>query len=234
MSAINIVCMPRQIQISTDGASYDHAGVVIGFGSKVSIQPQWPGAMVMRGSVQGGQIIYAALASRFRTFDDVVKGIENELRTIVMDHGLANLNLQLFIAGWSAARSAAEFYMIFGSDLPAAGNTERREPFKLLAPMRGFVVLPPVDGAGSPDPKASPLDVSRQLKAIIRSQRQQAYDGVHYIGGHAELVCITRDEITTQAFEVWPEDEIGKMIMPDQVRAGSPGGACPADQQRPS
>lgn len=129
MTAINIVCRPRQqqIMILTDGAHYLADGTLIGLAAKGSPVPSWPGYVVGRGpSVASIELGYA-LAMRFSTFDDLIAGVEDilpsEVAHLNLSHfdGAAAATIELVLAGFSKDRSGPEAYLIRSSDLLPPG-----------------------------------------------------------------------------------------------------------------
>jgi hypothetical protein len=76
MTAINVACQKRHnlVQILTDGAAYNAQGDLLGVGTKVFAEPNWPGVVIGRGKAIAVPLLGAALSLSFSTFDAIISG----------------------------------------------------------------------------------------------------------------------------------------------------------------
>lgn len=134
MTAINIVCRPRQkqIMIMTDGAHYFADGTLMGLAAKGATVPGWPGFVVGRGpSVASIELGYA-LAMRCPTFDDLIANVESlmpgEVAELNFNHfdDAASATIELVLAGFSKERDCPEVYLIRTSDMLPPGMDEEQ------------------------------------------------------------------------------------------------------------
>lgn len=231
MTAINIVCQKRLnlLHVLTDAAAYTPDGVLVGVGTKVFAEPNWPGVITGRGTAIAVPLLGAALSLSFSSFDAMVAGIENVLEGMVAYYGIGNA--EVILAGISAKRGP-EAYMIVTSDARPLGITLEDakasgfwpEPFKLQrlddmvcgpvpqkSVVEAAVELAGFEMFGADD---DPADVIAGLNTFIEMQRHSLYDdGICWVGGHAELVTVSAQGITHQIARRWT-DKIGEPMKP--------------------
>ncbi len=236
MTAVNCVCQPQHncLDIVTDAASYTPAGVLVGVGTKVFTEPNWPGAIAGRGTAIAVPLLGAALSLSFATFDAMIEKIEEVLPGMVSYYGIEG-HAELIIAGFSVARGGPEAYVIETSDAQPVGidaaaahqakaNGFLPDQFKLQR-LPNIVVGPPP--ANDIIIKANftgftieddPAFVVAGLAKMIEMQRQSKFrDGVCWIGGHAQIITINADGVHQRILQRWPEDQIGEPMTPAPV-----------------
>jgi hypothetical protein len=241
VTAINIVCQKRLnlVHVLTDGASYTPEGVLVGVGTKVFAEPNWPGVITGRGTAIAVPLLGAALSLSFSSFDAMVDGIEDVLEGMVAYYGIGNA--EVILAGISAERGP-EAHMIVTSDARPIGITLEDakasgfwpEPFKLQrlddmvcgpVPQTAVVEAAVVAGFEMFDANDETADVIAGLTNFIEMQRHSLYDdGICWVGGHAELITVSAHGINQQILRRWL-DEIGKPMTPgkpDWSKTGKP------------
>jgi hypothetical protein len=236
MTAVNVVCSPRhrQVQVCTDAALYNAAGVVQAFASKVFAVPNWPGVVTGRGVGVAIPLLGTRLALLFQSFDEAVDGIVDALPEIVRGFDFA-VDLELHICGWSEARQAPEHYIIncadhVGMNLSAAQEQEARNAGYLAG---AFVLLKMPDAVNGPflqeelaiaasfdgfADSDTPEQISRVLRLTLEVQRRALYpDGLHWVGGFAHLTTVKPDGVDQRIMDRWPDDRVGHAIEPSRI-----------------
>ena len=223
MTAINVVCQPQHglIQIATDGAVYDDAGVVQRLGSKVHAVPHWSAAIASRGNADHAAIAIGELINAFGSFDELVYSVSRELPVIVEKYKL-DRPFELIITGFSSDRRAPEVHFIrtLGENDSGLGV----DPY-LLFPMGKSTFAPwPTDelltAAAFVEPRSddAPKKVARSLRKLLEMQRRVlADDGAPRVGGFAQLTTITPQEISQRIIHRWTEDVVGERMTPPPI-----------------
>ncbi|MCF8475748.1 MAG: hypothetical protein K9G60_01865 [Pseudolabrys sp.] len=242
MTATNILCSRRlnAAIVATDAAVYQSRGIVTDFTSKMFAVAHWPGVVAVRGSSIASPFLGSDLSSKFESFDAMVAGIEDVLPAFVgaWNRTLAGAALEgeltgeMVLAGWSTERGAAEVYTIRIDDtLPisvseaeADASTLHGEPFKLVrlpdsveAPVINdldLIIAADWNGVDETD-----LDSAAwSMLHMLEMQRQADFgDGIHWIGGFAQISIVTADGVTQRMLKRWTEDEVGYLIRPTPI-----------------
>jgi hypothetical protein len=237
LTATNIVLQPKHrcLHVVTDGASYNQAGVVQGFATKVFTAPNWPGIITGRGIASAPQLFGQRLSWKFQSFDDLVDGIEAVYLDIADELGLTEYDIELIIAGWSFERDQPESYVIYPNEQLGHGMTEeilearlaegkwspKPVPFKLMK-LPGAVDGPFLNEAiklssdyGGIDIDEPPEKCIARMHHVIECQRHDvwAHDQKYYIGGFAQVTTVTPDGISQRILSRWP-DKTGELICP--------------------
>lgn len=233
MTAINVVCQKQHncLHLVTDGATYTNEGILVGLGTKVFTEPNWPGVVAGRGSAIAVPLLGAALSNSFATFDAMIDNIEIVLEGMVKYYGIKG-DAELIIAGFSERREGPESYLIKTSDaLPfgiAPGKAKASgfvpDAFKLLrlpdivngpVAQKEVVIAAAFEGFTTND---EPAFVVAGLAKLIEIQRHSIYDdGIHWIGGYAQLTTINSAGIHQRILQRWPEDRIGELMKPAPI-----------------
>lgn len=237
MTAIDVVCQPRHdlIHVMTDGASYTPDGVLVGFGTKVFVEPNWPGIITGRGTAIAVPLLGSALSVRFPTFDALIDGIEGCLADMV-DHYRIVGAAELVIAGFSALRGAPECYVIETTDRAPVGVSEEKvgeakaagflpDAYRLSRlPDAVCGPVPIAEVAAAANYQGFSVDDSPQvvvdcLSLMIEMQRHSVFDdGITWVGGYAQLTTIAADGRVSQSIvRRWAEDEIGRLMTPAAI-----------------
>ncbi len=235
MTAINIACL-RHLQcvhLVTDTAHYNaETGVIHKFATKVHPVPEWPGIVTGRGISTATKLLAAALAERFKSFDDAVERLVGAFPEIA-DDIIGAETYELIIAGISKVRGIPEAYVFHASDEAPEGCTEadRLDPSKIMPAAMQLVRLP--DLVAGPVPpqemlraaKFQPIrltgdsdDVISGLRHVIEMQRRSLYPGVSgsRVGGRAELTSILPFGIKQTVITEWCDKE-GEPINLDEI-----------------
>lgn len=232
MTAINVVCQKRHklVHVLTDAASYTPDGVLAGIGTKVFVEPNWPGVVTGRGTAIAVPLLGAALSLRFLSFDALVDGIEDVLEEMVDYYNIQG-SAELVIAGISGNRGP-EAYMIVTDDAPPKGCSLEAArasghwpaPFRLqrlhdmtcgpvptVAAINAAVEFAGFEVFGTDD---APADVVAGLTTFIEMQRNSLFDdGICWVGGHAELTTISAEGTSHRILKRWP-DKVGELMKP--------------------
>src|SRR4051794_28655043 len=131
MSAVNVVCTsaPRnEIFLVTDAAYYLPDGVISKLSSKVVVAPNWKGVITGRGPSLELDCLQRFFAPRYDDFDELVNDIQEEFSDFASEVDLGNV--ELIVAGFSAARGCAESYVLYPSDSLPTGATPETDGIK--------------------------------------------------------------------------------------------------------
>lgn len=233
MTAVNVVCQKRHncLHVLTDGATYTNEGVLVGLGTKVFTEPNWPGVIAGRGSAIAVPLLGTALSLSFATFDALIDNVETVLEGMVKYYCIKG-HAELIIAGFSEQRGGPESYLIKTSDeLPFGIAPEEAkasgfvpDAFKLLrlpdmvngpVPQQEIVDAAVFEGFTTDD---EPAFVVAGLAKLIEIQRHSIYeDGIHWIGGYAQLTTINVHGVHQRILQRWPEDRIGELMKPAPI-----------------
>lgn len=212
MTANNLIASRKHdcIWIATDAASYDNAGFVGEFKSKVRAVPEWPAVITGRGNACGVETAARELTRRASSFEELVSIASRELLLIAEEFRLYR-PFELNLAGFSRGRPAIFFIRTPGHDSSGVGL----QPF-LCLPVGQTMFGPwPGDVANgvAPEPDDAPEKIVEGLRELIKLQRRvPADDGYSRVGGYAELTTVSPDGIETQIVHRWPEDQIGQRM----------------------
>lgn len=235
MTAINIVCVKRlnALFVVADAARYRPDGVAVGFGTKIFTVPHWPGVVALRGAAVASPIVGDELAEKFATFDELVDGIEGVLPEIIRAWSLQNQHVELLIGGWSRERGAPESYVIeTTSELPVATTeADAAQAEHLPAPFTLHSLPACVDGPAVTDMEliiaanwegvdvnAPAETIAWSMQKFIEIQRQAVWsDGIHWIGGFAQLATVTPGGVSQKILTRWPEDRRGELLKPTPI-----------------
>ncbi|MCK1402330.1 hypothetical protein IVB45_20745 [Bradyrhizobium sp. 4] len=213
MTANNLVASKKHngIWITTDAASYDDAGFVCSFGSKIRPIPEWSAVVTGRGNTFGLDTAARELTRRASSFDELVAIASRELPLIVDEFRLYR-PFELNLAGFFRGRPMI-FFIRTPGDHDSSGMGMR--PY-LVCPMGSTLFGPDPSAVASfvePDPDDLPKNIVSSLCDLIKLQRHvPAEDGYSRVGGYAELTTIRADNIETQIFHHWPDDRIGQRM----------------------
>src|SRR5262249_29358687 len=169
------------------------------------------------------------LGFRFSSFDDMVAGIEDEIRDI---HAQVKATCRngytdglMAVAGWSHGRNRPEAYVIqTNDDLFCATLEEDAEttaqaiqspPYKLLP--NPHVMYAPFTKAYEQAGIREDMDepallramtklLELQRKNLFRSPKGQPFSG---IGGYALATIVSVDGVRQKIFHRWPQDRVG-------------------------
>lgn len=237
MSATNVVTQPLHdlVHVVGDAAVYQPDGTVFRFAPKTHSISHWPGAIFGRGNSWAIETIASDLAEKFWSFDDLVGGIERELPALCETYPLSR-DIELTIAGWSAARARPESHVIYSSaDLPAGMSADDVKPGMIVP--RAFELIPLPHAIVAPcivDEKAAeiagyqginhawpPAQVKDALRVAIELQRHAPFDIGYgeqfYCGGYATCTTIGPDTIEESILVSWPEDRVGEKLRPRPI-----------------
>jgi hypothetical protein len=234
MTAVNVVCQPRHncIHLVTDAATYTESGVLVGVGSKVYVEPNWPGLITGRGSAIAVPLLGVALSLSFSTFDAMIAKIEDVLPGMIEYYGIKG-HAELIVAGFSQERGGPEAYVIETTDeAPIGINAETAakakaagfhpDAFKLQR-LPDIVVGPPppqsiINAANFRRFKLEddPSEVISGLSKVVEMQRHSRFDdGICWVGGYAQVTTIRSDGSAQQRImQRWDEDTIGELMTP--------------------
>jgi hypothetical protein len=236
MTATLVIVQKRAgaVHLISDGAVYDpSSGIVQFFHPKAFALPHLPGAIAARGPHRAADLIGAALAAAFSSFDDLIAGIEDELPLIIEeDERLGYERIDLTIAGWSARTGRPEAYFLntqendWRPDDDSAGELVAPPAFKCVK-LADMVIAPSL----------APEDIARVRTRewrdqddvdpvvdgfrILELQRQKKYtlvpDGpeAHWIGGFGLLTTVTKDGVNQRVIGRWND-------LPDALIEPSP------------
>lgn len=255
MTAINIVKQRDRVHVITDAAYWRADGTVICFGPKMFPLPNLPAVIATRGPTTA-LFEFGLRFSEFKSFDDMVDRIEDVLPgiydTCLQQFGEqlgAMVNVDLILAGWSAARNKPEAYFIHSepnfcpseeraAELLADGDVINPDAFELQELTAPVVFAPTVlhekRAEAGFDEYANERDYPTMLghmRKLLELQRREVgnWDGVefHAVGGYATIATVTKDGIEQSVFHRWPEDKIGELIQPGPLDFGAKATVTP-------
>jgi hypothetical protein len=224
MTAV-IVATQREagcVHIVTDAAYYTREGVVESFASKAHSVAHWPGAVMSVGNGAAGPLFGWHLAQEFRTFDDLVAGIESALPSIALAHKLPS-GAELIFAGVSKDRGPEAYACRTDDDsLPLGMTREEAEaslywaerPFKVTR--LGEVAVNPVvdnDTVIAAHFEGVDLDGDTEtvmwgLRKLLTMQRDMKLKNIG-IGGFGQCTTISSAGVVTRMLVEWNEDRVG-------------------------
>lgn len=187
--------------------------------------------------------------SRADSFDTVVEIIE-EVMPIIYENCVRSwqeelgvmANVDLILAGWSAARNRPEAYLIHSApnfcrteehaaELLADGGAINPGSFKLQELTGGVVFAPMVlyekRAEAGFDEDLNERDypaVLDGMRKLLELQRREivAWDAEFYpVGGYATIATVTKDGVEQRVFHRWEEDKIGEFIQPGPLDLGT-------------
>lgn len=216
MTATNIIIQPDAINMFVDGAHYLGDGTLGAVSSKGYLLPHLNAAASCRGPSVFMDRLGPEIGRRFESFDEMVEGIvylarevfEREADTLARCQ--IGADFDLFIAGFSEARSRPEAYIV-------ASHGTNVEPW--VVHELGPIAVAPYDAEmGAKLEAMEPAtDVLTAGIAIMEAQRgvhgQNAGHGAAMagVGGHCQWIKITRDSIQTAIVRRW-DDVVGERL----------------------
>lgn len=254
MTAFIYLPQREHAHVVSDAAVIDIDGVVIGFASKTFVIPQHPSVILTRGSSD----VLLPLGREFQkyaTFDEMVEQIAGDmpdlydaLLPVISVCGIDTI--EVYIAGWSAARKRPEAYMLrtsqeyFGLTDDEIDKLELNvAPFELTFLHEGVIVpTPPIEEIKEHiNPSFLTLsgdalrtEFTKLLELQRRAPSSFEIDGpnIAAIGGWATIATITPKGISVEVFHRWPEDKIGEPITLAPIDYDSWRPAAMSRQQR--
>lgn len=246
MTAINIIRQRDRVHVVTDAACWDSEGIVVGFWPKAFSLPHMPAVIATRGAYVAPVLLGWEFA-RFATFDDLVSGIEDAMPVIHEQvaptlEQCGVVDLDIVIAGWSAARSRPESYLmrtttdVYGISPEEAEQASRAGGYRPEA--YHLVELEPVTFAPmstNEQREAAGFDewleerdeetMRRELVTLLEVERRLlaswSVDGggvqFHQVGGWATITTVTATGVGQSVFHRWPEDKVGERITPSPI-----------------
>lgn len=226
MTAVVIAAQPNAglVHVATDAAMYSRDGVIQSFGQKTYNVAHWPGLIVTVGNAAMTPLFGWALAQEFRTFDDMIEGVEASLPSLVQTYQLPS-GAEIILAGISNDRGPEAYACRTDDRLPAGMTREDAEaseywvdaPFTLTK--LGDLTMNPVPadqvvGAHYEgiDPDADVESVVWSMRKIVEMQRHMKLPKGIGIGGFAQCTTISRAGIVTRMLQEWNADVVGEPI----------------------
>ncbi len=221
MSAFISHTYTDRIEILTDGAVYDAAGVLVGLKEKVYRFRFAPAALTVRGAGEPmnmiGYALDAVAALSSGSFDAVLEFLPPMLDR--MKGVGVGMDYEMLIAGISDTHGPLHVYFT------TAAYADGIEAFKLyrMGDLFGGGVMVPVeeqDKAGITNAalKDSFAETGTALMELMRRQKglnpiSPDTPEIHGVGGHVDHTVIRADGVITTRLRTWP-DVIGEKINP--------------------
>jgi hypothetical protein len=218
MSAINVISQANAVHVLTDGASYDHNGVMAFPGPKVWPMPHLSCVLAVSGSRMAPGMLVEGMSAVADTFDELKAKAAEAFRTISDAFTASGAPLGMVVAGWGSA--GADSYIVVNHNFyPGV------EPFT-VASMGPIAILPSeidmqewVDGMGHPVESADDIDPAVDGLALLELQRRSMVPvasnpavQAKIVGAFAQLTTIKRDgEISTRILKRW-DDHAGTKV----------------------
>lgn len=247
MSAFIVLCRDNCIEVVSDGATYTPDGRLMLVKRKAIALPEIPAAIFGRGAenIVGTLSHLTAITSpmldiagRPNTFDDLMKRLETELAPKVKEQVdklgpiPAEAQSEIAVAGFSRAMGPSLAIMrTFGIEYDhGADGKEYLAPWKLYRLPQYWCAGPDIAedieamGVAWDDlcrdglrPHAIAfMDAMRKKKDVNPLVADDV--PIYGIGGHVQLVTITRDDARSEILHVW-DDPIGEFIDPFRTAA---------------
>lgn len=245
MSSLIAIQQTDAIHLITDGAQYDHEGVVLNIASKVVHLRRSNCVFAVRGSHWAVLPLEFCLRL-FGSLDAIVEALPPILRLMLCEYEKAQADqgadahpvdrhFEVTIAGWSdrmqrmVALVASTWAVRDPDDQTGLSYQVGYVPCTPWLPAQGYS-QPPVDWVGvlgrafDTQAHVDAFDPVTDGLALHEAQRVEggAYLGraAYLVGGFAELTTVRRDGVERQILCEWP-DAIGETI--------TPAGAAPID-----
>jgi len=241
VSSILVLRQPSCISMVTDAASYNSAGIVEQISTKIAVLPHLNAAIYTRGPANTTLLAAYDMGRMFGSFDELVDRLEafaTDFYERRASHFVHNEfpEIELYVCGWSAKRSAPEGYLIrccFADsnfhDNPewlTKGGTYTAAPFKVqtLAKLCASPGVTPEDMKQAMFPshleveELDPKVAGLHLFHIQRGKLGTRPDQVNFyaVGGFAMLTTIRENEITQSILKRF-NDKVGEPITPEPV-----------------
>jgi len=220
MTALNVLVRPDRVHVLTDGAVYTSSGGIVGAMSKVHIMAHLPAVISFRGPVYFWVALVAQLdRSGSKSFEELMVGIADAVNVSVqIGHGtlipedLQEISktsdpkhVEVVAAGWSHQRGRPEAYLI---DTTKAGGQPIPAPDGYFTPMEPALKQRlTVGGWNLYDERND----ARALLDLMRCQREERLSiksggKIAPLGLFAQHTILTRQGVSSQIVERWPED----------------------------
>jgi hypothetical protein len=208
MSVVNCIRNAEGLSIFTDGAVYDHDGVVVMIIPKVLILPHVPAVVAFRGISSVLPKLFA-MVTACRTLEGLLTTVQANAQIICADS-------EVMVAGYSSARSIFEIYIIPGHDNYVSVGF----PALMLTRMAHNCFLPGPNPEiakqiGWDLPTLEAFDADRDGINLMECQRRDRQRFGYCVGGFIQRTDITRIGINSRIVKWWP-DEVGRHIEPDR------------------
>lgn len=210
-----------RIEILTDGAVYDEAGVILGFQEKIYRFRNAPAALTVRGAGESmiviGQTLDMMAALSGGGFDAVLGFIPQMLEKL-KEKGVP-ADFEMLIAGVSETEGPMHVYFT------TASYVEGVEACKLyrMGDFLGAGIAVPAEEQNAAGISQTALRDAFAESGTAYMELMRRHKGpnpirpdlpeIHGIGGHVDLTVVRADGVTTRRLRTWP-DVIGEKINP--------------------
>jgi hypothetical protein len=217
MTAINVIRQANAVHVLTDGASYDHNGVMAFPGPKVWPMPHLNCVLAVSGSRMAPGMLVEGLSAVADTFDELRANAVDAFRTISDAFTASGAPLGMVVAGWGAA--GADSYVVANH-----GKYPGIKPFTVTT-TGPIAIMPQIEvqawadaigrniaGADDLDPAVDGLkllELQRRAKVPVASNPAVQ---AKIVGAFAQLTTVKRDgEISTRILKRW-DDHAGTKV----------------------
>lgn len=238
MSAFLSINASNKLTVMSDAATYTDDGVLTHIGSKLVEVPNMCAVMTQIGPAgYGGAILDFMADCMPMSFDRLVSVLPQKIKAFERSTAAAVIwkgrliQYQLFVAGWSESRNAAEAYQIFGRDMPVRADMPGQRPYKLMKSgpivVEGPQAIPPIEfvqwlediprGQSSLS-KFNPVRHGVSCFEAMRAAKSTLVKNpsglaMHHVGGFVELVEISALGLERNIVKKW-DDQVGERINP--------------------
>jgi hypothetical protein len=244
MSAVNVLVRKSSVEVWTDGLQYDAYGLVHGITDNKAFEVPGLGmVMASLGPANAAKIFAEEIARDFRSFDDVIAGIEAAMPDY-FDNVLPALqrcgfsDCELYFVGVRRGRAEAYCMKVFEPD-SAEHWADLSRDSGLAGAGEAFRLVELVGIAGNPPPTddeflsgglifyarsvaelvevITPLDMVHLMEIQRRRKEpfRAGFPPAHFVGGMAVRHVIRDDGAITKTVErTWPEDQVGQIVTP--------------------
>lgn len=216
MTAINLVVQRDAVHLLTDGALYDHDGIIRAIASKSVVSQQHRMAIVPSGMATGHQVAAGLNRHGARTQARALAAlpaVAAEIKAFnVAGNPPGDHDLQLFVAIWSDCSDRGEAW-ILSTNRAYFGEGYMPGTLAEIEKLIGMDIdLGALQGRRIDYSDARSFDAECDGLALLEAQRRKPWDdGVFFVGGHAELSTVTRTGVAQKILRKWP-DQIGERI----------------------
>lgn len=223
MTAINFIQAGPRAFLLVDGAVIDTNGDVLAIDDKGFAVPHMIAYAATNGSIHAADLVRNGILASFEDIDDLANHGEPITRMVRDEAAKRMPDLygddeawSFVVMGWSAEKDRPRA-VYFASNLDTYWNADCENTWApTLEPdwTREFIAtLRAAGGRARFDPETHGMALMEAQRARQSTWTDGRF-GKHFVGGHADVIELTRDGFTRRRLHTWAEDRVGHPIEP--------------------